>query len=345
MAVAGTTSKMHVAAMFHLVDQISGLFGSTSQLNELSPFGTTLHCALFGEAVITMITKAWSHVSSRFAIPEVDHNTLSSTVSLLVQLGADAKIPLSTESKGTVTALYLATFSSATQQLLDAGAVLDESTARAILQDMDDGIQLHLGPLAHIPLGSVEDRDRHYVGQLLMRINPEKNLAASYTTLWGQATILEPEETLRQACQKNELSVFRWIFENYHLDVNHRFRDGFDVNENLMLVACRGFAADVVAYLVEHGVEMNALGSNDLSPLGAYLTSSNWNDDDRGIRLFPVQNCLATFHSIIGHGANLHGLTNICDSALISWSKGGTLQRDAQEEIVCVLLEQGVDVG
>jgi ankyrin repeat protein len=343
IAIASSTSKMHIAAMFHLVDQIPGLFGSISQLNELSPFGTTLHCALFGEAVITMIMENW--LGPRFAKPEVDHDTLSSTVTQLVQLGADAKIPLSADSKGIVTPLYLATFSSATQQLLDVGAVLDESTARAILQDMDDGTELHLGPLAHIPLESVKDRDRHHVGQLLMRINPEKNLAVSHTTLWGQATLLELEETLRHACQDNQLSVFRWIFETHHLDVNHRFRDDFGENESLILVACGGFAADIVAYLVEHGVEMNALGSNDLSPLEAYFTSSNWNDDNRETRSFPVHNCLATFHSIIGYGANLHGLTNVCDSALISWAKGGTLQRDAQEEIVRVLLEQGVDVG
>jgi ankyrin repeat protein len=82
-----------------------------------------------------------------------------------------------------------------------------------------------------------------------------------------------------------------------------------------------------------------------LSPLEGYFTSRLWDDDDLGALSFPVQDCLATFRNIIDHRENLHGLTNLCDSALISWTKGGALQPEVQEQIVRVLLERGVDIA
>jgi hypothetical protein len=294
VAVAGSTSKIHIAAMFHLVDQIPQLFDNESQLNALSPFGTTLHCALYGPVVIPMI------MEQRDVYPQVGESTLSSTISVLLGMGADARIPFSQDSGGIVTTLYLAAFSSATQQLLDAGAVLDESTVRTILPRMDDGHKLDLGPLAHVPLESINDRDRRYVEPLLVRINPEKELAASHTTLWGQATILELEDELRDTCYHNELPVFRWHFEGRELDVDHRFQD--DDTESLLH---RGFAADVVAYLIEHGVDAGALDGFGWTPMAKYFDSKLWLESRR----FNNQRCMATFQSMVDHNAPLQMLT------------------------------------
>jgi ankyrin repeat protein len=318
--------------MFHLVDQIPQLFDNESQLNALSPFGTTLHCALYGPVVIPMI------MEQRDVYPQVDESTLSSTISVLLGMGADARIPFSQDSGGIVTTLYLAAFSSATQQLLDAGAVLDESTVRTILPRMDDGHKLDLGPLAHVPLESINNRDRRYVEHLLVRINPEKELAASHTTLWGQATILELEDELRDTCYHNELPVFRWHFEGRELDVDHRFQD--DDTESLLHVACRVFA-DVVAYLIDHGVDAGALDGFGWTPMAKYFDSKLWLETRR----FNKQRCMVTFQSMVDHDAPLQMLTKERDTALMCWAKFQSNQIDVLEDILRVLLNLGLDIG
>jgi ankyrin repeat protein len=334
IAIAGSTSKMHIAAMFHLVHQIPRLFETESQLNALSPFGTPLHCALYGEVAIPMI------MEDTAMCPLVNENTLSSTISVLLDLGSDVRIPFSSDSGGITTPLCLATFSLATQQLLDAGAVLDESTVRAILPRMDDGHELDLGPLAHVSLESVNNRDRRYVEHLLVRINPEKKLAASHTTLWKQAPISELEDILRHACQYNEISIFRWHFEGRNLDVDHRFQDN---DESLLHVACDGFAADVVAYLIERGVNAEVSSGSGYTPLAQYFHSKRWSDEST--RPFDRHNCLATFQNMVGHKAQLQMLTFEDDTALMWWAKCRSTETDVLEEVLRVLLSKGLDIG
>lgn len=157
-AIAASTSKLHVAAMFYLVDLIPGLIETQVQLNVSSPFGTTLHCALIGERGIGMVMQNSRERSF------VKLSASSATISLLLERGADASMPFNEYHQGIATPLYLATRVSATQQLLDAGAVPDENTARAIMHDMDNEVPLDLEPLAHVALESVSGRDRRYVG-------------------------------------------------------------------------------------------------------------------------------------------------------------------------------------
>jgi hypothetical protein len=204
---------------------------------------------------------------------------------------------------------------------------------------MDDGHKLDLGPLAHVPLESINNRDRCYVEHLLVRINPEKELAASHTTLWGQATILELEDELRDTCYHNELPVFRWHFEGRELDVDHRFQD--DDTESLLHVACRGFAADVVAYLIEHGVDAGALDGFGWTPMAKYFDSKLWLQTRR----FNKQRCMATFQSMVDHNAPLQMLTKERDTALMCWAKCQSNQIDVLEDILRVLLNLGLDIG
>jgi ankyrin repeat protein len=341
IAIAGSTSKMQIAAMFRLVDQIPRLFETGSQLNALSSFGTSLHCALLGEDAIARV------LSATVVRRSYGYGDLSSTVSMLVELGADARIPFDARStEGILTPLSLATRSKATQQLLDSGAVLDENTARAIIRDLDGGTsseKLDLWPLAKVPLESVDDHDRRYVGHLLTRIDPGR-LAAPLATAWGQATMLELDGALQHACQCNELSVLRWIFEVHNLDVNYRFQDD---DASLLHVACRNFAADVVSYLMGKSADMSVKDTQGRSLLACYFDSKLWNDRyyKWGPGTFPTQQCLATLHSIIGHEASNHGSTDNDDNALLLWAKCRSTQLEVLEEVLRVLLCQGVDIG
>jgi ankyrin repeat protein len=339
IAVASSTSKIHVAAMFHLVDQIPRLFKTETQLNALSPLGTTLHCALYGEWAMSFRMQVDDMTRTR---PGAHAETLFPTISLLVKLGADARIPFSTRGK-IVTTLYLATWVSATQRILDAGAIPDESTARAIIHDLGGGfIDLDTEPLAKFPLESVNVRDRHYVGQLMMKLDWDSAVVTSNTTLLKQVTIFDLEETLRDSCEYNELSIFRQIFEVRNLDVNHRFRrDG----ASFLHVACGGSAADVVAYLIEQCADVNSRGPDGSSPLKYYFASDFWWNTHMHLNgHFPKQDCLATFHSMVANKANLHRLTDNCESALMMWAQCDMLQLDVLEELLRVLLKQDIDI-
>ena len=333
-AVAASTSKLHIAAMFYLAELIPGLIKTGLQLDALSPFGTALHCALVGEIGMVELMESSRKTCLKWGI------ALRSTISMLLEQGANARFPFNEYSTGIATPLYLATRVCATQQLLDAGAVLDENTVRAIMQDMDDGHGLDLEPLAQLPLDSVNGRDRRYAEQLLMRINPGRVLTASNTTPLEQATLLELDDTLQHACQYNELSVFRWIFERHGLDVNHRFHSG----RSRLHLACKTFSADVVAYLIERGVDANIKDKSGFSPLAYYFNSSLWKRKTRN-RPFNRHNCLATFKCMVGHNVQLQMLTTSGDTALIFWAQCRSTELDVLEEILRVLLNQGLDVG
>jgi ankyrin repeat protein len=334
-AVAASTSKLHIAAIFYLVDLIPGLIKTGLQLDALSPFGTALHCALVGEKGMVELMEGSRKTCFVRGI------ALRSTISVLLEQGANARIPFNKQPTGIIaTPLYLATLVCATQQLLDAGAVLDENTVRAIMQVMDDRSDLDLEPLAQLPLESVNDRDRRYAEQLLMRINPGRVLTASNTTPLGQATLLGLDDTLRHACQYNELSVFRWIFERCGLDANHRDHSG----RSLLHLACESFSADVVAYLIERGVDPNIKDKFGCSPLVYYFNSSLWKWKTQN-RPFNRQNCLATFKCMVGHNVQLRMLTTSGDTALICWAECQSTELDVLEEILRVLLNQGLDIG
>ena len=349
LAIAANISRLHIGAMFHLVDQIPHLVDADPQINVSSAFGTPLHCALAGDAFIEFVMsmkESHRHDDYVWLKPHVDCATLSSTIALLLKLGADPRVPFNTGSAGTITALYLATFSSAAQQVLEGGATIDADTAQQIMRFLDRWPNtLYLEPLAKASLDSVSVLERPSVAQLLMRINPDSEVVAPRTVPSDQATKWQLEATIQQACERNQLPVFRWIFESCDLDVNHRLRQN---NSTLLHLACSGFAAEIAAYLVGKGADVNLQDGNGFRPLQRYFGSDRW----RNSRLSPLhgasrssrQDCRDTLRSIVAGKAQLDTLTTTCESALMLWAQCKSSDFELLEEALHALLNGNADV-
>jgi len=337
LAIAANTDRLHIAAMFHLVDQISQFSEAESEINGVGAFGTPLHCALVGHTFMDFATEI--HTTRRIE-PCVDHASLSSTIALLLKLGADVSIPFHSGTMGTITILYLATLSAASQQILHAGASLDEHTARRVIHEMDEPNprRIDLAPLSRVPLESVSASEQPNATRLLMRINPKKDVLPSSTVALDQASKWTLEETLRDACENNQLAIFRWIFESFDFDVNHQFRKDDAI---LLHVACSSFAAEIVAYLCEKGADVNKLDSHDCRPLVHYFEARGWRHGSS----FRRQDCLATLNSMVDYGARFDRLTYDKSDALMLWARCRSTELEALEEVLRVLSKQGIDMA
>jgi ankyrin repeat protein len=345
LTIAAGTSQLHIAAMFTLVDLIPQSFRTRSQINSISAFGTPLHCALTGYDAIAIATgMEWPFRRK----PDVDGTRLSSTIALLVDLGADLGAHFHTRSM-IFTPLFLATWCSKTEQLLEAGAVLDQTTVRAIMDNSPAYGNFNLAPFAQTSLESISENDRPCVARFLLTIAPGRQLIAPNPTAFRHTTLAELEATLRDTCRNNQLPIFRWVLEGSDIDINYEFRGE---GETLLHVACSRFASEIVKYLVGKGADVNKRDHHVHSCLWHYFDAARWRDDAgntnrffRDQAPFSQQSCLATLGIILDGKAQLHTLLEDHKSVLMLWAECRSNELESLEGALRLLLNEGAQLG
>jgi ankyrin repeat protein len=340
LAVAAGTSKLHIAAMFNLVDLIPQSFETRPQLNSISAFGTPLHCALTGYDAMNIAMGAMWPFHRK---PDVDLTGLSSTIALLVDLGADVGVLFHTDSR-ILTPLFLATWCSKTEQLLEAGAVLDQATVRLIMDHSRAYDNFDLAPFARTSLESIGDNDRLCVAQFLQTIAPGRQLIAPNPTAFPHTTLVDLETTLRDAFRRGQLPICRWILEGSDIDVNHEFLGG---GETMLHIACSEFASEILKYLVGKGADVSKRDYNGHSCLWHYFDASLWcagreHGHFRALRPSVQQDCLATLRIILDSKAQL---AEDHKSALMLWAECQSDRLESLEGALRLLLTDGADLG
>jgi hypothetical protein len=132
--VAKSSQAVHFAALFHLKNIVERIIVGSVEINERSAFGTPLHCALWGPDALCFTMS--SDTSGRRMKTKGATKACHEVVDVLLRHQADVRQTFRVSrgsSEQTITTLFLATLAFATEQILDAGALVDAISVRNIL--------------------------------------------------------------------------------------------------------------------------------------------------------------------------------------------------------------------
>lgn len=161
---------------------------------------------------------------------------------------------------------------------INAGAVLDQSTAELILKyyrPRDD-----YECLRNVDIGQVAESDRFAVARLLRRVFiKDNNLNAIIPAIRPTAHIkdknseLVPEyrDALMNACRRDDLEILQWILEGAVIDIDHMFE-----RATLLHKASAMSSPMIAGYLILKGAMVDKRDSLGTTALANVLRSQKF---------------------------------------------------------------------
>jgi len=309
LGVAANSTKLHFAAMLHQEHLIVPLYREPGQLGAHNEVGTPLHCALLGIYVLRIIILG---EGLEDFTPNVtwggDDPAAKSTVKTLLRLGADLNAVFRLADGTERSTTFIAYWTEFLQDVLACGATVDRAVIDKLCENKrnDDDI----GFLRTIDICKLPECDRPAAIGLLRSLGdpPEQMVdkipdRSFFVRDHPQKLLPEYEDALIDACDNDDLPVFRWVFEASGIDINYRIH-----GVTLLQTACSSSSESLAEYLISHGANVNEPTTTASTPLGCLIAHKP-----------STGSTLKIMKSLLAAGASTTFLDNCNNNVLMIW--------------------------